>query len=217
MEKEKNIDFENFPVAGIRLGVACAGIKKENHRDLVLIEIAENSCTAAVFTQNSFCAAPVIISKKHLAVTQPRYLLVNTGNANAGTGEQGINDAEYCCEMVAEATSVSAAEVLPFSTGVIGEFLPVAKFSNAIKTAYENLSEKNWQDAAHGILTTDTVAKGFTRTLIINKQTITISGIAKGSGMIRPDMATMLAYIATDAKIGQQLLEKSLLEAVNHS
>lgn len=217
MTKEQNIDFEKFPVAGIRLGVACAGIKKENHRDLVLIEIAEASTTAAVFTQNAFCAAPVIISKKHLSVTQPRYLLVNTGNANAGTGEQGIVDAESCCELVAETTGVSAAEVLPFSTGVIGEFLPMDKFSPAIKTAFNDLSVNNWESAAHGILTTDTVVKAFTRSLDINNQTITISGIAKGSGMIRPDMATMLAYIATDAEIDQPLLQNCLHQAVNHS
>lgn len=217
MTKEKNIQFDKFPVAGIRLGVACAGIKKENHRDLVLIEIAKNSQTAAVFTQNAFCAAPVVISKKHLSETQPRYLLINTGNANAGTGEQGITDAESCCDMVAEVTSVTTSEVLPFSTGVIGEYLPMDKFSSAIKSAYDNLSEDNWENAANGILTTDTVVKAFTRTVDINSQTITISGIAKGSGMIRPDMATMLAYIATDAKIEQQLLQSCLLDAVNHS
>ena len=217
MTKEKDIEFDKFPVAGIRLGVACAGIKKENHRDLVLIEIAENSKTAAVFTQNAFCAAPVVISKKHLADSQPHYLLVNTGNANAGTGEQGINDALSCCEMVADVTSSSASEVLPFSTGVIGEYLPMDKFSIAIKSAYENLSENNWENAANGILTTDTVVKAFTRTLDIKNKKVTISGIAKGSGMIRPDMATMLAYIATDAKIEAELLQNCLYEAVEHS
>lgn len=217
MTKEKNIEFDKFPVAGIRLGVACAGIKKENHQDLVLIEIAENSQTAAVFTQNAFCAAPVVISKKHLTNSQPRYLLVNTGNANAGTGEQGINDSLACCDMVAEVASVTSSEVLPFSTGVIGEYLPMDKFPKGIKTAFDNLSEDNWENAANGILTTDTVVKAFTRTLSINNQNITISGIAKGSGMIRPDMATMLAYIATDAKIEQQLLQSCLFDAVNHS
>ena len=200
MTKEKNIEFDKFPVAGIRLGVACAGIKIENHRDLVLIEIAESSITAAVFTQNAFCAAPVVISKKHQADSQPRYLLVNTGNANAGTGEQGINDALSCCKMVADVTSCSISEVLPFSTGVIGEYLPMDKFSSAIKSAYDDLSENNWENAANGILTTDTVIKAFTRTLDIKNKKVTISGIAKGSGMIRPDMATMLAYIATDVK-----------------
>ncbi len=217
MTTEKNIQFEKFPVAGIRLGVACAGIKKENHQDLVLIELAEGTQTAAVFTQNAFCAAPVSISKKHLLQSSPKYLLINTGNANAGTGQQGIADAISSCEMVAEVASSKVSEVLPFSTGVIGEYLPMNKFSKAIKSAYDNLAEDNWKNAANGILTTDTVAKAFTRTLEVNEQSITISGIAKGSGMIRPDMATMLAYIATDAKIDKLLLQDCLLEAVNHS
>ena len=217
MTTEKNINFEQFPVAGIRLGVACAGIKKENHQDLVLIELSEGTQTAAVFTLNAFCAAPVLISKKHLIETQPRYLLINTGNANAGTGEQGIKDALTCCDLVANITGSKSFEVLPFSTGVIGEYLPVDKFSAAIQSAYENLSEDNWDNAANGILTTDTVAKAFTRKVNIKNKTITLSGIAKGSGMIRPDMATMLAYIATDAKIEQPLLQSCLVEAVNHS
>lgn len=217
MTTEKNINFEQFPVAGIRLGVACAGIKKENHQDLVLIELSEGTQTAAVFTLNAFCAAPVLISKKHLLETQPRYLLINTGNANAGTGEQGIKDALTCCDLVANITGSKSFEVLPFSTGVIGEYLPVDKFSAAIQSAYENLSEDNWENAANGILTTDTVAKAFTRKVNIKNKTITLSGIAKGSGMIRPDMATMLAYIATDAKIEQPLLQSCLVEAVNHS
>ena len=218
MTTEKSIQFEKFPVAGIQLGTACAGIKKENHKDLVLIELAEGTQTAAVFTQNAFCAAPVTISKKHLLQSsQPKYLLVNTGNANAGTGEQGITDALACCDLVADVTNSAISEVLPFSTGVIGEYLPVEKFSTAIKSAYENLSEDNWENAANGILTTDTVAKAFTRTIKIENKNITISGIAKGSGMIRPDMATMLAYIATDAKIDKDILQRCLFEAVNHS
>lgn len=217
MTKEKIIKFDKFPVAGIRLGVACAGIKKENHQDLVLIEIAENSQTAAVFTQNAFCAAPVVISKKHLSQSSPRYLLINTGNANAGTGDKGIADALSCCEMVAETTSVLTSQVLPFSTGVIGEYLPVNKFSKSIKSAYVSLSDSNWENAAKGILTTDTVVKAFTRTIEIKNKSITISGIAKGSGMIRPDMATMLAYIATDVRVEQQLLQNCLFEAVEHS
>ena len=217
MTTKKQFQFETFPVAGIRLGTACAGIKKEDHKDLVLIELAEGTQTAAVFTQNAFCAAPVIISKKHLLQSQPKYLLVNTGNANAGTGEQGITDALACCELVADVTNSTISEVLPFSTGVIGEYLPVDKFSAGIKSAYENLSADNWENAANGILTTDTVVKAFTRTIKIENKNITISGIAKGSGMIRPDMATMLAYIATDAKIDKNILQSCLLEAVNHS
>ena len=217
MRIEKNIQFNNFPVAGIRLGTACAGIKKENHKDLVLIELAKGTQTAAVFTQNAFCAAPVSISKKHLLESQPKYLLVNTGNANAGTGNKGYTDALECCSFVANTTGSNISEVLPFSTGVIGEYLPVDKFLPAIKTAFDNLAEDNWESAAQSILTTDTVIKAFTKTLKVQDKTITISGIAKGSGMIRPDMATMLAYIATDAKIEQSLLQNCLLEAVNHS
>lgn len=221
MTTEKNISFEKFPITGIRLGTACAGIKKGNltleHSDLVLIELAEGTQTAAVFTQNAFCAAPVSISKKHLLESQPKYLLVNTGNANAGTGEQGVTDALACCNFVAEITNSQLSEVLPFSTGVIGEYLPVDKFPPAIKTAYDNLSEDNWENAANGILTTDTIIKAFTKTVNIQGQTITISGIAKGSGMIRPDMATMLAYIATNAKIEKSLLQNCLLDAVNTS
>ena len=217
MTTEKNIPFNKFPVAGIRLGTACAGIKKENHEDLVLIELAEGTQTAAVFTQNAFCAAPVSLSKKHLLESQPKYLLVNTGNANAGTGDKGYADALECCGFVADTTGSKISEVLPFSTGVIGEYLPVDKFTPAIKIAFDNLSEDNWESAAQGILTTDTVIKAFTKTLKVQDKTITISGIAKGSGMIRPDMATMLAYIATDAKVEQFLLQNCLLEAVNHS
>lgn len=217
MTTKKNINFEEFPIAGIRIGVACAGIKKENHQDLVLIELSDGTQTAAVFTQNAFCAAPVLISKKHLLKSQPRYLLINTGNANAGTGERGITDALACCDLVAGVTKANASEVLPFSTGVIGEYLPVEKFSKAIQSAYEHLAEDNWENAANGILTTDTVAKAFTRKINISDKTVTLSGIAKGSGMIRPDMATMLAYLATDAKIEKQLLQRCLFEAVNHS
>ena len=210
MTTEKQIQFEDFPVAGVRLGVACAGIKKEDHKDLVLIELSAGTQTAAVFTQNAFCAAPVSISKKHLLESQPKYLLINTGNANAGTGDKGIADALTCCDFVASVTNTQSSEVLPFSTGVIGEYLPVDKFLAAIKAAYENLAEDNWKNAAKGILTTDTVAKAFTRKLNIQNKIITLSGMAKGSGMIRPDMATMLAYIATDAKIDKQLLQSCL-------
>lgn len=221
MTTENKKKFEKFPVAGIRIGTACAGIKKGNstseHSDIVLFELANGTQTAAVFTQNAFCAAPVLISKKHLVQSEIKYLLVNTGNANAGTGEQGITDALACCDFVADITGSTISETLPFSTGVIGEYLPTEKFSNAIKSAYENLSEDNWEKAAYGILTTDTIIKAFTRNIKINNKDITISGIAKGSGMIRPDMATMLAYIATDAKINNATLQNCLFEAVNHS
>lgn len=217
MTEQAHISFEKFPIAGIRLGVACAGIKKENHRDLVLIELSDNTQTAAVFTLNAFCAAPVTLSKEHLSQSNPKYLLINTGNANAGTGDQGYKDAIHSCEIVAAETGVKSSQVLPFSTGVIGEHLPMDKFLPAIQAAYKNLSEDNWENAANGILTTDTKVKAFTRTVNIQGEDIKISGIAKGSGMIRPDMATMLAYIATDAKIEKSLLQTCLLEAVNFS
>lgn len=212
------LDVTNLqPVAGIRTGTTCANFKKPDRRDLVVIEMAEGTSTAAVFTQNLFCAAPVHVAKKHIQATGPRYLLINTGNANAGTGEQGLRDSQRCCELLAEQVSCDPQQVLPFSTGVIGELLQVNKFQQAIPDAVAKLSEQAWQDAANGIMTTDTVPKGLSRQLSLAGKTITVTGIAKGSGMIRPDMATMLAYIATDAAIPQALLQQCLNGVVNHS
>ncbi len=208
---------ELLPVAGLRLGTTCAGIKKPDHRDLVIMELAEGGQAAAVFTQNAFCAAPVIIAKKHLSQTTPSFLLINTGNANAGTGEQGLADAVACCEALAQTANVSLDSVLPFSTGVIGESLQVDKMRAGIPDAFANLSENGWVDAAHGILTTDTVPKGASQQIDIDGQKITITGISKGSGMIRPDMATMLAYIATDAQVDAQSLQACLNQAVKNS
>ena len=205
------------PVPGFRLGTTCAGIKKVERRDLVVMELAEGSTVAAVFTQNAFCAAPVIVARKHLIQTSPRYLLTNTGNANAGTGEQGIADAEACCDALARSADCAREEVLPFSTGVIGEALSLDKICKGIPDAYAVLSEDGWMDAAHGIMTTDTVPKGASRQININDQQVTITGIAKGSGMIRPDMATMLAYIATDAKVDSDDLQSSLQNAAEQS
>ena len=205
------------PVAGLRLGTACAGIKKPGRRDVVLLELALGSQAAAVFTRNAFCAAPVVVAREHLAQTAPRYLLVNTGNANAGTGEQGMTDALACCVAVAEQAGCAPAEVLPFSTGVIGEPLPVAKITAALPAAFAALQEDGWSDAAHGILTTDTVPKGSSRQITIGGETVTVTGISKGSGMIRPDMATMLAYVATDAQVAADVLQTCLNHAVEHS
>jgi glutamate N-acetyltransferase/amino-acid N-acetyltransferase len=205
------------PVPGFRLGTTCAGIKKADRRDLVVMELAEGSTVATVFTQNAFCAAPVIVARKHLNQTSPRYLLTNTGNANAGTGEQGIADAEACCDALAKSASCARETVLPFSTGVIGEALPADKICKGIPDAFANLAEGGWLDAAHGIMTTDTVPKGASRQININGQQVTITGIAKGSGMIRPDMATMLAYIATDAKVDRDDLQSSLHHAIEQS
>lgn len=204
-------------IKGLRLGTACAGIKKADHRDLVLIEIAESSQVAAVFTQNAFCAAPVIIAKNHFNKETPRYLLINTGNANAGTGEQGIADSLECCKAVAEISGCDVESVLPFSTGVIGESLAVDKILAGIKVAYDQLAEEGWVDASNGILTTDTRAKLLSETAEINGKTVTITGMSKGSGMIRPNMATMLAYLATDAIIEADTLQQCLQSAVDVS
>jgi len=206
-----------YPVPGIRLGTACAGIKKPDHRDLVIIEIAEGSQTVAVFTRNAFCAAPVIVAREHLEITDAKYLLVNTGNANAGTGEPGLADARACCQALADAADCKAEAVLPFSTGVIGEPVPVDKISAAIPAALATLDADNWDAASWGILTTDTRPKCFSMQLEIEGQVITLTGMAKGAGMIRPDMATMLAYIATDAGIDKADLQQCLQTAVDQS
>ncbi len=208
---------ELHPVAGVRIGVASAGIKKPGRRDVVLFELAPECAAASVFTRNAFCAAPVFVAREHLRQTMPRYLLVNTGNANAGTGDAGLIDANRCCDAVAKQLSCRAEEVLPFSTGVIGEPLPVEKIIAALPAAAEGLGDGNWADAAHGIMTTDTVAKGASRQLELAGRTVTITGISKGSGMIRPDMGTMLAYLATDAAVGEETLQACLREAVNGS
>ena len=205
------------PVAGLRLGTVCAGIKQEGRRDVVLMALEPGAQLAAVFTRNAFCAAPVHVCRDHLGQGMPQYLLTNTGNANAGTGEAGMADALACCTAVAEAAGCAVAEVLPFSTGVIGEPLPVAKITAAVPAALEALAEDAWEDAAHGILTTDTVPKGGSLQVQIDGHTVTVTGIAKGSGMIRPDMATMLAYVATDAEIPQAVLQACLVRAVNRS
>ncbi|HEB55538.1 MAG TPA: bifunctional glutamate N-acetyltransferase/amino-acid acetyltransferase ArgJ [Gammaproteobacteria bacterium] len=206
-----------YPVDGIRLATVCAGIKKPDHRDLVIIEIAEGSQTAAVFTQNAFCAAPVIVAREHLTITQPRYLLVNTGNANAGTGEQGLADARVCCQALASAAGCESEAVLPFSTGVIGEPLLVENITLAIPAALDKLQASGWEEASWGILTTDTKPKCFSSKVEIDGHTISLTGMAKGAGMIRPDMATMLAYLATDAEISGADLQACLQAAVEQS
>jgi len=208
---------EMFPVAGVKIGTACAGIKKPDRRDLVLFELAEAARCTAVFTRNAFCAAPVLLARQNLTLASPRYLLVNTGNANAGTGEAGMQVAQVCCQWVAEVCGCTVEQVLPFSTGVIGERLPVDKIAAGIPQAFANLQESGWEDAAWGIMTTDTVPKGASRRVEIDGHAVTVTGIAKGSGMIRPDMATMLAYVATDAMIAQPLLQQCLQQAVDRS
>jgi glutamate N-acetyltransferase/amino-acid N-acetyltransferase len=204
-------------VEGIRLATASAGIKKPGRKDVVLIELAEGTTSAAVYTRNAFCAAPVTLAKAHQAATAPRYLLINSGNANAGTGEAGMNAAKACCQAVAEVMGSQAEAVLPFSTGVIGQPLPVDKITAVLPEARDVLSADNWFNAAHAIMTTDTIAKAKSVQLELDGKTVTITGMSKGSGMIRPDMATMLAYIATDAAVSQPVLSTMLQQVMNQS
>lgn len=205
------------PVPGFRLGTACAGIKSADHPDLVVMELSAGSVCSAVFTRNAFCAAPVSVAREHIKITSPEYLLVNTGNANAGTGDEGVRDAQQCCSELARLAGCSAAAVVPFSTGVIGEPLPLERIRSGLPAALEDLAEAGWAAAARGILTTDTRPKGASRQIEIDGQVITVTGIAKGAGMIRPDMATMLAFIATDAKVVSNTLQACLSAAVGKS
>jgi glutamate N-acetyltransferase/amino-acid N-acetyltransferase len=213
MATGKNTFPTMHPVAGFQLGTTSAGIKVAGRKDLVIMKIAEGSTVAGVFTQNRFCAAPVHIAKQHMQQTTPSYFLINTGNANAGTGEQGMADSLSCCQAVADAAKVGPHEVLPYSTGVIGEPLPVDLICHAVPAALDQLSEHGWADAAEGILTTDTRPKGASNQFDIDGATVTITGVCKGSGMIKPNMATMLGYVATDAAIDEELLYAALQKA----
>lgn len=208
-----------LPVAGVRLGVAEAGIRKAARRDLTLIELASGSRCAGVFTRNRFCAAPVQLCKEHLAAggSEIRMLVINTGNANAGTGEPGLANARLSCEQLASVADVSPQQVLPFSTGVIGEPLPVDKIVAALPAALADLRADNWLRAAQGIMTTDTRPKATSRQVQLDGRTVTITGISKGAGMIKPNMATMLGYVATDAGIAPALLQDMLTLAVERS
>ena len=210
-------DFPDMPeITGITLGTACAGIKQASKDDILVIQMTEQSTCAAVFTRNAFCAAPVHVAKANLS-HRPRWLLINSGNANAGTGEKGMKDALITCAELAKIAGGADNQVLPFSTGVIGQLLPVEKITAALPEGMKNLSADNWHKAAHAIMTTDTFPKGVSKIINIAGQTITINGISKGAGMIQPDMATMLGFIATDAKINQALLQNCLALAVEQS
>lgn len=212
-----NVTFpEMKKVSGIKLGTSNAGIKQTERDDLVVIEMAEGATCAGVYTQNSFCAAPVHIAKQHMQQS-PRWLLINSGNANAGTGEQGMQDAKASCSMLAAVVAGEDKQVLPFSTGVIGENLPVEKIEKALPKAVAALDEANWNQAAHGIMTTDTFAKGASLSIDLDDHSVTLTGISKGAGMIQPNMATMLGFVATDAKISQDLLQKCLAVAAEQS
>ena len=217
------LNFPDMPlVDGVRLSASSAGIKAVGDLDLVLIELPEQARVAGVFTQNDFCAAPVILCRRHLEAKSTeacRYLVINAGNANACTGGRGIADALAICQHIAAkaGTNISAEQVLPFSTGVIGEYLPVAKITAAIPCLFDGLSAHNWLSAAQGIMTTDTLPKGASCSFAYGDETFVVNGIAKGAGMIKPNMATMLAFVATNATISQELLEQLSATSVNQS
>ncbi|MEN8175075.1 MAG: bifunctional glutamate N-acetyltransferase/amino-acid acetyltransferase ArgJ [Pseudomonadota bacterium] len=202
------------PVGGVRLAAAAAGIRYQGRDDLVVMELAPGSTCAAVFTRNAFCAAPVIVAREHLARTAPRYLLINAGNANAGTGDDGLRAARDTCKTLAAASGCALDQVLPFSTGVIGEDLPTNAFSLAIPAMLADLDAGGWQRAARAIMTTDTRPKLASRQVLLGERPVTVTGMAKGAGMICPDMATMLAFVATDAAVAAPLLQTMLNEAV---
>ena len=208
---------ELLSVDGVRLASAAAGIRYKERDDLLLIEIAEGSSVTGVFTQNRFCAAPVLLCREHLKTHVPRFLVVNSGNANAGTGEQGLANAAKVCEALAELAGISSKQVLPFSTGVIGEQLSVTPFKSTFPTVLAGLSKENWHAAARAIMTTDTRPKAISKQLMIDGAPVTITGIAKGAGMIEPNMATMLAYVATDAVIAPDVLQRMLKQAADLS
>lgn len=201
-------------VRGVRLASAAAGIRKPDRKDLMLVELAPDTRTAAVFTRNRFCAAPVTVARENLATASPRLLIFNAGNANAGTGTQGLADARSVTSAIAAAANCAAAEVLPFSTGVIGERLPSEKLCAQVPALHAALDENNWLDAATAIMTTDTVAKVASIRVTVDDTSYQVSGLCKGSGMIHPNMATMLAFVATDAPLDTPCLETILADAV---
>jgi glutamate N-acetyltransferase/amino-acid N-acetyltransferase len=213
---------ELLPVEGIELGYAEAGVRKANRKDVLVMKLAPTATVAGVFTTNRFCAAPVQVCKAHLeglhlSSSSIRALLINTGNANAGTGESGLMDANATCAALAELLDCEPAQILPFSTGVILEPLPVERIKAGLPNAVANLKSDNWYNAAETIMTTDTQPKAASHTVQINGQTITLTGISKGAGMIKPNMATMLGFVATDAKVSQRVLDHLVKEAADQS
>ena len=206
-----------FPVQGVRLASLAAGIKTSGATDLVLMELSERTEVAAVFTRNAFCAAPVTVAREHLNLGSIRALLINSGNANAGTGRKGMENCWQSCTKVATQLGIEAVQVMPFSTGVISQQLPMDKLLNGIEETTQRLSSDHWLEAARGIMTTDTLPKLVSRQVELGDTRVTITGICKGAGMIRPDMATMLAFVATDARLPNPLLQECLNEAVQKS
>jgi glutamate N-acetyltransferase / amino-acid N-acetyltransferase len=204
-------------VKGVRLAVTSANIYANKRDDLLLVELIEGTITSAVFTKNLFCAAPVKVAKKNIDETAPRYLLINAGNANAGTGEKGFLNCNKTCQSLADVTNTNQNQILPFSTGVIGEDLPVENIINVLPEVFNNLSDDAWLEAAKAIMTTDTIPKAISTSVDIDGEDITITGIAKGAGMIKPNMATMLAFIGMDANIEKSALDSILKESVEAS
>jgi len=205
-------------VPGIQLGYAMGGIKKPGRKDVLLITLSENTSVAGVFTLNRFCAAPVQVCKQHLSSSSPiRAFIINTGNANAGTGETGLSDAIATCEAVGKILGLQANQILPFSTGVILEPLPLQKILAVLPQAQNDLKGNGWFDAANAIMTTDTLPKAYSLQKVIHNKTVTMTGISKGAGMIHPNMATMLGYIGTDAQIPQALLQELTQEIADLS
>lgn len=207
-----------FPVAGVRIGVTEAGVRKANRKDVSVFLLDEGATVAGVFTQNRFCAAPVQVSREHLAAGQGiRAMVINTGNANAGTGAAGLANARATCAALAQALDLKAEQILPFSTGVIMEELPVDRIVAGLPAAIANAKADNWAAAAEGIMTTDTQPKAYSRQVQVGGKTVTVTGISKGAGMIRPNMATMLGYVATDAAIAPALLQSLVKELADGS
>ena len=210
-------ESDTAKVEGIRLSAVASGVRYADLLDLVLIEIPKGASVTGAFTQNAFCAAPVQIARQHLLANTPRYFLINTGNANAGTGEAGLVDALRCCQSMANIARVQPDQILPFSTGVIGELLPVGNILLGVPDAFSQLEDGNWLDAATGIMTTDTHPKLASKTIEISGREVVIKGMAKGAGMIKPNMATMLAFIFTDLGIDQPDLDGLFQQAVSQS
>jgi glutamate N-acetyltransferase / amino-acid N-acetyltransferase len=211
-----------LPIAGLKLGITQAHVRKPNRRDLMVFSLEAGATVAGVFTQNRFCAAPVIVCREHLDDAKAsgsgiRALIINTGCANAGTGEAGLADARSTCAIVAEKLGINAQQVLPFSTGVIMEMLPMQRIEAGVPGCIADLKADNWFEAAHAIMTTDTVPKAVSKQVVIDGVKVSITGISKGAGMIQPNMATMLGFIATDANIADAALNSILKHAVNNS
>ncbi len=207
-----------FPVPGIEIGITMAGVRKANRRDLTVVTIAAGAAVAGVFTANRFCAAPVQLCRTHLAATRsPRAIVINTGNANAGTGEDGLARARATCSALAGLLKIAPEQVLPFSTGVIMESLPVDRIVAGLPAALADLRADHWGAAAEAIMTTDTLPKAASRRILLGGKTVTITGISKGAGMIRPNMATMLGFVATDAVIAPALVQALVKDAADES